>query len=305
MKMLVMKQLFLTLPLLIYLCTGVPVAVNKAFSSSASAASKTPDTLKHVGMDLTTPIDVAARLKEAGVHSKMDGTELHQTIEPIIPIRRANRLKTDYAIQHLHDIGVEPGEIKRFKQHRSNKSGRGIYRNKRVEGDSKRYHPTTKGKSKFDRHIKKVNFNTEPQEAARQWWSLGVVGRSAHFGYHLDMMLNKKIASGTHTQGWKDEFMRSRDALISERRKEKLSPVGRKEDDRAKEQADKGSSDLSGHASTSKTPPVGAQSQSPNSSTSSGEHIQLFGVRMSVGRKGHGNASTSTQSTIASARPST
>jgi hypothetical protein len=169
----VLRQLFFALPLLIDICIGLPVK-ERASSSKPPSSSTSNATLRTKMITHNTPYDIETKFREAGVHSKLDGTQLHKMIEPIIPIRRKNRGQTDHAIQHLHKIGVDPQAIERFKKHRTSGKGKGIYR-------GKEYPSAGKGRTKFDRHIGKIDFNTRPQEAARQWWSLGVVGRTERF----------------------------------------------------------------------------------------------------------------------------
>jgi predicted GIY-YIG superfamily endonuclease len=310
MQLQLLSQVLLTLALLIDLCIGVPVKERASSSrptpaSTSNAASKTKVRTRNAKIDLSTQIDVERKLNEAGVHSLMNARQLHKLIEPIIPIRRTSRVQTDYAIQHLHKIGVDPQVIRRFKKHRKSASGKGEYASKPKETivvtkpKSSKLRPDIRGRRKFEKHIGRIDFNAEPQEAARQWWRLGAKGRTTNFSHHLDTLLSKNVVSGTHSHVWKDEFKKSQEAMISEFRQKKVDPKEKNEYGPAQGQVDKEL--LNNVASTSKTLPVEAHPTSPTSSSSAGEQIQLFGVRMRVGRKGKGKASTSIQSPIAPA----
>jgi hypothetical protein len=86
-------------------------------------------------------------------------------------------------------------------------------------------------------------------------------------------MLHRKVVLGTHSQGWKDEFMRSKEAMISEFRQKKRNLEGKKEYGPAAGQVYKGSGNLSDLASTSKTLPAKAQLASPSHGSPTNEHI--------------------------------
>jgi hypothetical protein len=268
MKTLVLRQLLFALLCLAGLCMGVPVKAEPSppkspTASTSLASSKNPITTKAIGIDLATQMDIDRKLQQAGLHSKMNGTQLHERIEPIIPVRRENRFKTDYVAQHLHNIGVEPKAIQRFKKHRRSASSKGIYDKEREAAGGEDRRLRAEGRTVFDRHVAKIDFKARPQEAARQWWSLGVVGRTDRFGRKLNTMLKNKVVLGTHSQAWKDEFMNIKDAMLSSNKRKKLNLDGRVDPGSTRGQVGVDTRTMHDDASTSKTLPAEVKTSSP------------------------------------------
>jgi hypothetical protein len=67
---------------------------------------------------------------------------------------------------------------------------------------------SAKGKALFDKHIGKIDFTLTPDKAVKQWAELGKKARNTSFGRNLHTLLEQNVASGTHSQAWKDEFMK-------------------------------------------------------------------------------------------------
>jgi DNA-binding transcriptional MerR regulator len=231
MKLLVHCHLLLTLLLLISLSSSIPVG-KEALSSEALPASRSRAISKksiiaqNVNKGKPGRNDVVTKLKNAGIHSGWSGTELHEKLKDIFPIQKESRPQTIHTIRHLKEIGVQPEAIRDLKKARRNESNLGNHKRKKEKmADLKtavaetkleqQYMEINKNKALRDQYVAKIDLTSTPDVAVKDWQKLGKAGRSGEFGRHLHGILKEKVASGTHTQAWKDEFIKKKSAILN------------------------------------------------------------------------------------------